>query len=315
MSDSKPTVAVSAAARVGKWIKGLSPDMPVAAAAARVLDARLNAVWHWLPMAATRSSENAEYVHQLRVATRRAVAAIRIFSPVLDGAAADKMRATLRRIREAASEARNWDVLLQRFQRTAPADSPSTARVIDQIRRRREQAQAPLQATCEAVSAADFPGQVASLLAAVQPRSSQRSFGSYARRCSRTAAKKFFRAAVADLDQEENLHSLRIRAKKLRYVMEVAATAFEPQFIRRLYPRVELLQEVLGTINDHATARRLFDDWRKEAEDRHQQAYLEGLVAAEGAALADLRRAMGVVWTRPGLRKLKRQFRAYAGKP
>lgn len=315
MSDSKQTVAVPSATRVGKWIKGLSPDLPVTVAANRVLDARLNAVWHWLPLAASHSPEDVEYVHQLRVATRRAVAAIRIFSSVLDGPAADRMRATLRRIREAASEARNWDVLLQRFQRTAPADSPTTACMIDQIRRRREQAQAPLQATCEAVSAADFPGQVASLLAAIQPRSSQRSFGAYARRCSRTAVKKFFRAAAADLDRDENLHCLRIRAKKLRYVMEVSATAFEPQFIRRLYPRIELLQEVLGTINDHATARRLFDEWHEATEDRHVQAYLEGLVAAEMAALADLRRAMGVVWSRTNLRKLKRQFRAYAGKP
>ena len=96
MSDSKRMVAVPAATRVGKWVKGLSHDLPVTVAANRVLDARLNAVWHWLLLAASHSPEDVEYVHQLRVAARRAVAAIRIFSPLLDGPAADRMRATLR---------------------------------------------------------------------------------------------------------------------------------------------------------------------------------------------------------------------------
>ena len=63
----------------GKWVPGLSADMPVAEAAAKVLAARLEVVQRYLPLAVRNSAANIEYVHQLRVAARRTGAALRIF--------------------------------------------------------------------------------------------------------------------------------------------------------------------------------------------------------------------------------------------
>ena len=59
----------------GKWVEGVSPKQPLHEAAYRILESRLSAVWHWLPLAAEKSDEDVEYVHQLRVSTRRAVEA------------------------------------------------------------------------------------------------------------------------------------------------------------------------------------------------------------------------------------------------
>ena len=56
----------------GKWIEGLTPNMGVAEAAIAVLSARLEVVRQFLPLAAEKPYENPEYVHQLRVGTRRA---------------------------------------------------------------------------------------------------------------------------------------------------------------------------------------------------------------------------------------------------
>ena len=53
-----------------------------------------------------------EYVHQLRVATRRADAALRIFAPCLPGKVHKKARHRLRRLRQAAGAAHDWDVFL-----------------------------------------------------------------------------------------------------------------------------------------------------------------------------------------------------------
>jgi CHAD domain-containing protein len=314
-NESERSVADAATTRSSKWMKGLSPELPVATAARAVLESRLGAVERWLPLASQKSTDDREYVHQLRVAARRAAAAIAIFAELLDAEAAATMRDTLRRMRESANEARNLDVLLERFQRAQPEGAELTPRVIDQIQCRRERAQAPLLALGDELASDVFSGQARALLDGIQVRAARGRFGRYARRCSKEAVRKLFRAAGDDLGRDENLHRLRLRAKRLRYVMEVAASAFEPPYASRLYPQVEALQAVLGTLNDHATARHLFDQWRSQCEDPQCRAYLDGLAVAETAAHDDLRRAFGVLWSRASLRKLKRQFRAYGGKP
>ena len=63
----------------GKWIPELTPEMPVADAARTVLAARFGVVRHFLPLAAEKPFEDVEYVHQLRVGTRRAGAALKVF--------------------------------------------------------------------------------------------------------------------------------------------------------------------------------------------------------------------------------------------
>ena len=63
-----------------KWIDGIAPDQPVDLVARQVLECRLTAVGQWLPLAAEQSHEDVEYVHRLRVSTRRAVEALGCFA-------------------------------------------------------------------------------------------------------------------------------------------------------------------------------------------------------------------------------------------
>src|SRR5579871_1164918 len=105
----------------GKWISDLKPDTPLAEAARHVLFVRLQVVRDYLPRAALESDKDIEYVHQLRVGTRRADAALRIFADCLPKKSYRKARRRLKRIRRAAGAARDWDVflaeLLEREQR------------------------------------------------------------------------------------------------------------------------------------------------------------------------------------------------------
>ena len=98
-----------------KWITGIAPDQPVAEVAGRVLDARLKPVCQTLPLAAEKSDEDVEHVHQLRISVRRAAEAVRVFSKLIDETEANALKDRLRRIRLAADDARNWDVMVERF--------------------------------------------------------------------------------------------------------------------------------------------------------------------------------------------------------
>src|SRR5262245_4833143 len=93
-----------------KWIAGLRGDMSVAAAAKLALALRLGAVYQRLPAAVFHANADVENVHQLRVSTRRAAAALRIFADCLPARLHEKTRKTLKALRRSAGEARDWDV-------------------------------------------------------------------------------------------------------------------------------------------------------------------------------------------------------------
>ena len=59
--------------------------------------------------------KNAERVHQLRVATRRAAAALDLYHDFVPRKSAKKMEARLKRIRRTAGDIRDCDMLLARF--------------------------------------------------------------------------------------------------------------------------------------------------------------------------------------------------------
>ena len=95
----------------GKWIDGIRADASVVDAARVSLAARLTAVAHWLPLAAYHSSQDSEHVHRLRVSTRRAVAALKLYRDWLPSGHFRWVKGRLKMIRRAAGEARDLDVL------------------------------------------------------------------------------------------------------------------------------------------------------------------------------------------------------------
>src|SRR5439155_18737121 len=100
----------------GKWITDLTACTPLEDAARRVLTVRLEVVHDYLPLALHRWTEDIEYVHQLRVGTRRGGAALAIFEPCLPRKVFRRLRKRLKKIRRAAGEARDWDVFAQTLQ-------------------------------------------------------------------------------------------------------------------------------------------------------------------------------------------------------
>ena len=87
----------------GKWIDDLTGDVAWTSAARHVLKSRLEAVAERMPDAILwAADENVEHVHQLRVSTRRAGAAVRIFGGLLPAKTHRTVTKRLKRIRRAA---------------------------------------------------------------------------------------------------------------------------------------------------------------------------------------------------------------------
>jgi CHAD domain-containing protein len=269
-------------------------------------------VCHALPLAADKSDEDVEHVHRLRISVRRAVEALRVFGGLIDEARLIEFRETLRRIRLAADEARNWDVLAQRF--SQQQNGGVSLKILDQINVRRQEVQQPIAAVHREIIADGFGVKIEQLIQEVSSHSGgqgKRRFGRQARDYLAPVVKKFFKAVNADPSNDESLHDLRIRGKKLRYTMEIVAVAFDSAFRKRLYPQVTLFQDQLGAVNDHATSKKLFGDWLSKTDDVQQRAFLEGLLMAEERATADLQAVFLSCLTPKVVSGLKRQFSTY----
>jgi CHAD domain-containing protein len=239
----------------GKWIEGLTATMPVSAAAHKVLSIRLAVVRHYLPLAAERPEDDIEHVHQLRVSTRRAGAALRVFRDVLPNRPRRRVRRLLRRLRRAAGQARDWDVFLlnlpqARALQTA-ASRPAADFLLGYGLGQRHAAQLLLVQAAEQ-EGADLNTAADELLEALeQPRDNDDPpLRSFALEQFHPLFTDFHQGVLADPAQPAELHQLRISGKRLRYALEIFIPCFPEWFQQQLYPAVEELQELLGTLQD-----------------------------------------------------------------
>ena len=235
----------------GKWIEGLTPDTPAVDAARAVLAARLGGVRHYLPLA-VESPGAVENVHQLRVATRRAAAALRLFRPLVPAKSYKQLRGTLRAIRTAAGHARDWDVFAIGLD-TSPAlqkDPLSSARDFLTTYSLGCRAAAQHEIDAAAVAYSQPLDEVSDrLLDTLKPGDGE-PFATVAEEAMGDLLARFTTALDADPATPEELHALRILGKQLRYAMELFADCYAKPFGGELYSAVEALQEHLGATKD-----------------------------------------------------------------
>lgn len=250
----------------GKWINDLKPDTPPMEAARHVLFVRLQVVKDYLPRAALEADQDSEYVHQLRVGTRRANAALRIFADCLPKKIHRKARRSLKKLRRAAGAVRDWDVfladLLHRERTADPNHRGGLDFLIGYAVGQRGAALADLECVYRK-EGPTFEPFVIRTIEAIHPSKREPAaviLVDLARPMLFDCLKELERAALSDLSEYPQLHQVRIAGKRLRYAMEVFADCFDPQFRETLYPRIEEMQEILGRANDsHVAAERLID--------------------------------------------------------
>lgn len=292
-----------------KWVAAVSPDDSVHMVALRTLESRLADVEHYLPLAALSSQEDVEHVHQLRVATRRAVAASKLYRRCFPSMR-EELCQSLKAIRRAAGQARDLDVLVARLE--SSATDLRAAGFLAVVKHQRQQAQEPLQAAYEATQGAASLRQLWEALrrgaeqhsTAVQPK----PFPRFARRQLRKVVRKFFDAEPREMDDLEALHAFRIRGKQLRYAIELLVAGFPAKLREQLYPRLEQLQDRLGAINDHVVALGRYQHWREQSADRAERQYLKRLIRSEEQQLRAALRRFARWWTPHRSQLLRRHF-------
>lgn len=241
-----------------KWIETAAADDRATDVAVFALENRLSVVFELLPLAADCPDEDMEYIHQLRVWSRRATAALSLYEQLIPRRSYEWMKKQLKRIRQAANYARDCDILILRLN-DKTVDHQVKER-LEEVYEEREHAQKAVVAMNERMGRDERAlRRLEKLLKNVRERSEKSSsamcFGDWARQRLRPIVEKFFRAVPVDKTDVVAMHQFRIRGKKLRYAMELLPGAFPEEFRMGLYPIIEAMQDRLGEINDLAMAK------------------------------------------------------------
>jgi len=312
---SGPTRPVAdAMIRKSKWIDGIAPETPLTAAARTAIAPRLRLVWYYLKRAAREAEHDVEFVHQLRVCSRRAMATLEVFDAVLPARRAERMRRHLRRIRREAGEARDLDVMALRYREWAKTEAGRGGRdFLAVLERRRAEAQRPIERKYGKLRRRDFMSLVDGLLVRIRPRRElaergEPSFGPAARACLNPLVESFFEAGSGELAEAAAMHEFRIRGKQLRYAMEIFVGAYGPPLREELYPVVEQLQERLGSVNDHAGALARLQGWSAHDGIDVPRELLDNLIAKEEQACRESEEQFRSYWTPARMAELRSGF-------
>lgn len=241
----------------GRQIEGIRPETPVQELAHAAIVQRLAAVATHFPLAAGGTIGDDERVHQLRVATRRAVAALELFDDFSPPRRTKRLIGKLKSIRRAAGKARDLDVLMAQLGTSSQAPPGLLQRLSEQ----RHAAQEEIVDLFERhVPNERLANCVQSVTDRIRPRSKKARKGSrkpieiWAPKRLQKAATEFLKTVPDSLDRPTALHALRIEGKRLRYTLELLASGIATVIYHELYPLLEQLQDRLGAINDHRVA-------------------------------------------------------------
>ena len=257
-----------------------------------------------------------EGVHQLRVATRRLRAALRLFGPVLPARLVESCTADLRWLGHCVGRVRDLDVLAAAIAacgaRMAPPERPGVAALQRDVAARRREAHHELVALLETPRCRRLLARLQKLAATVPKRRAGEALGARVGALLRPLVRAVQRAGrvVGPDAPAEALHALRVRAKRLRYAVEIVA-GLDADTAALVGARLTALQEVLG---DHQDAVMQAAWLRREAE---AATLATPTLLAAGAVIDRLerraakRRALVVrVWQRLDRPKVRRALSA-----
>ncbi|HLZ76306.1 CHAD domain-containing protein [Phenylobacterium sp.] len=228
-----------------------------------------------------------EAVHQLRVGARRLRSALSTFKAVLEGDGLETAKADLKWLAANCGRARNLDVFAA--ETLAPAElganpPPGVERLRAALDVAREAAWAQASQAC---ASERFRALMIDAAAWVETGGwraadgADKPVGPFARRALKTRLKKLGkRGRDVERGDDTARHHLRIEAKKLRYACDGFASLYGDKAVHRYLRHLKELQEVLGALNDLATAAPLLAALALPSEAAFAAGELVGLQAA-----------------------------------
>jgi CHAD domain-containing protein len=231
-------------------------------------------------------------VHQMRVAARRLRSALATFRPVLDRRGTDPLRDELRWLGQALGDARDLEVLRDRFltrlEGVAARDAdlvrgPVAEQLASIMDRRRSAALDEARRAMDSDRYLDLLEALESLVAvppftAKAARPAARVLRS---RLAHDSARVLERAAAADEAsgsvRDAALHDVRKAAKRARYAGEAVGPVLGGD-ADRVTKRMRQLQQILGVRQDGAVGREVLADVAREIHEAGGDTFTYGLL-------------------------------------
>jgi len=258
-----------------------------------------------------RLGEDPAGVHQARVATRRLRSDLRTFRSLVDDAWSISLRTELGWLAGILGGVRDGDVLLERLRnRTSElheSERVGAAEVIATLQDDRDAAHTSMLWTFRSrryqelldtlVAGAEAPrlNQTADARATkIVPELVRRPW----RRLARAAG------ALGECPPDEELHEVRVRAKRVRYAAEAASSivgAPAKEFARA----AARVQNCLGELNDAVVAERWLEEWTRQWRPFDAAQAAETLAALERSAAERARKSWRAPWEELSSPKLR----------
>lgn len=245
-----------------------------------------------------------EGVHQMRVATRRARAALRAFAGVLPRAEANRLAPRLRWLAGALGEVRDLDVHLQHLEVYRQRLESFERHTLDQYARHlHELHQSAHRNLVKALSDQEYPALLADfkalLTATARPehaapvRVHQVAGSTVVPLLKRVLQRG---RSLSDRSPDKHLHRLRIDVKRLRYQLEFLEDCYAGE-LNPVLESLRALQSRLGLHQDACVARAHLDRYRKvHAAGRWERALFKELVRLEDKRARKHRRKYPREW-------------------
>ncbi len=227
-----------------------------------------------------------EYIHQYRVALRKARSLVSLFKNSLGPT--ESLRAQLKQLAQQTNTLRDLDVFLldgsDYLSLLPEALRPGLQKTLKRIQRRRNVQQKQIASALHSV---EYAKAIQHLLTTLDqlldnpPPSASKGIKT-------TVSKKIFRqyericreglAITADT-ADEAIHELRIECKKFRYLLELFGELFDRQQLKFLTKKLKQLQDILGRFNDLAVQQDFLSRIGESTHDNTQKISLNALVA------------------------------------
>ncbi|MGB0720842.1 MAG: CHAD domain-containing protein [Gammaproteobacteria bacterium] len=259
----------------GKLNVALEPDMRMDAALRTLLSSLLET------MSANEAGSigrwDIEFVHDYRVAVRRARSLLSAIKGVLPETRQRQFSDGLRRLQDVTGDPRDLDVYLLDFDHFATRLSAKDMRALEPFRgflaERHGEAYEALRVALRSGAYTGFMDSARGYLRSPLPKSS--SLPNALRPVGEVADERIWKTyrwvlkhgrAITPRSPNDDLHDVRKRCKRLRYLLEAFRGLYPPAQINGLIKALKRLQEVLGDFQDrevqYTTIHRYEDEMR-----------------------------------------------------
>jgi CHAD domain-containing protein len=310
-------MALTLAERVEKLKASIQPvtaDDPMAEAGRKILLAEfVKMLQH---ETGSRSGEDVEDVHQMRVATRRMRSLFRLLQPYYKRNAVRDFKTELRHLAWTLGAVRDLDVLIDDIRtyqaKLKAAKQADIQQAIDEMDKQRESVRHELVDLLDSRLyrrlVKDFSKFVMTAGEGAKAVPKDEVLPVQVRHIlpiiiyHRLAAVRAYDRVLAEADAP-TLHALRIELKQLRYTLSLFSEVLGPQADDYI-EEVKSLQDCLGHMNDGVIARAYLSDFLK---DNHLEALTDYIASLEDKEIA-LKGQLFELWTQFNTRKVQQKL-------